>query len=86
MPFYDYICQSCGHKFEKKEAYGEEPVTTCAEPNCQGVVVRVLQATPAIFRGGSPSKQRTVKQGKREKPIVQTEEGHWEEKGIRDRR
>ena len=84
MPTYVYRCTACKHTFEKIQAFGEEPVTTC--PECQGVLVRVIHAAPAIFKGGAPSKQRTMKHGGREKPIVQTEEGHWEERGIGERR
>ena len=84
MPNYDYRCQACDYRFEKLQAFGEEPVTTC--PQCQGVLIRVIHPAPAIFRGGAPSKKRTQKQGKYEKPIHQTDDGHWEQDGIMEKR
>lgn len=84
MPNYDYRCQSCDHRFEKIQAFGEEPVTEC--PECKGVLVRVIHPAPAIFKGGTPSAERTVKQGSRDKNVYQTPDGHFEERGIRDRR
>ena len=84
MPNYEYRCRACDHHFEKLQAFGEEPVTEC--PKCQGALVRVISPTPTIFKGGKPSAQRTQMQGKHEKPIHQTDDGHWEEDGIMDRR
>ena len=84
MPIYQYRCKSCDHRFEEPQAYGEEPISTC--PKCEGVLVRVIGPVPAIFKGGKPSEERTQKQGKRDVPIHQTEEGHWEQRGIMDQR
>ena len=84
MPNYAYRCKDCGHQFEKIQAYGEEPLTTC--PECEGVLVRVISAPGFIFKGGAPSKKRTHRVGNREKPIHQTDDGHWEQDGIMDRR
>ena len=82
MPNYEYRCESCEHRFEKLQAFGEEPITTC--PKCEGVLVRVIFAVPAIFKGGKPSaRKRTQKVGNRDVPIHQAEEGHWEQDRIR---
>ena len=84
MPLYEYRCRSCDHQFEKIQAFGEEPVTTC--PKCEGVLVRVISPAPAIFKEGKPSKQRTHRVGKRDIPVHQTDEGHWEQGGIMEKR
>ncbi len=82
MPKYEYRCRTCDYRIEMKQAFGEEPVTEC--PKCQGVLVRVIFPVPAIFKRGKPSKgQRTHKVGNHEIPIHQTEEGHWEQGGMR---
>lgn len=84
MPNYEYRCKTCGHRFEKIQAYGEEPLTTCTK--CEGVLVRVISPPGFQFKGGKPSKERVKRVGKREIPIHQTDEGHWEQDGIMDRR
>ncbi len=84
MPIYEYECQNkdCGHRFEKIQAYGEEPVTTC--PKCEGIVVRVISSPSFNFKGGKPSGEtRMQRVGNREVPVHQTEEGHWEQDRIR---
>ena len=81
MPKYEYRCLTCDHRMEISQAYGEEPITECSE--CQGILVRVIFPSPAIFKGGAPSKERTHKVGNRDIPIQQTEEGHWEQRGVR---
>lgn len=85
MPTYEYECQDCWHRFEKVQAFGEEPVTTC--PKCEGEVKRVISAPAVVFKGGKPSSERrTQRVGQRDIPIHQTENGHWEQDGIRDKR
>ena len=93
MPNYEYRCKTCTvikdfqkipFTFERLQPYGTEPITEC--PQCGGPVVRTFGAPAFIFKGGRPSKKRTVKQGQYEKPIHQTDDGHWEQDGIMDRR
>ena len=85
MPLYAYRCKSCDHRLEIKQAYGEEPITTCSE--CQGVLVRVISPAAVIIKGGKPSaERRTHRVGKHDIPVSQTEEGHWEQGGIMNRR
>ena len=84
MPTYEYECKNeeCKHRFEKKQAYGEEPVTTC--PKCGGEMRKIIFAIPSIFPGGKPSNEtRTHKVGDHEIPVHQTKEGHWEQGGLR---
>lgn len=43
MPVYQYECSLCHFRFERKEGYDQEPVTTC--PKCQGQAYRVFLPT-----------------------------------------
>jgi putative FmdB family regulatory protein len=49
MPTYEYECEQCKTRFEKKQSFHEQPIVTC--PECEGKVRRVFQAAPIIFRG-----------------------------------
>ena len=49
MPLYEYLCDACGHKFEKIQKFSDPLVDTC--PTCGGMVHK-LQSSPAIqFKG-----------------------------------
>ena len=49
MPLYEYLCDACGHRFEKIQKFSDAIVETC--PKCAGRV-RKLQSAPAIqFKG-----------------------------------
>jgi putative FmdB family regulatory protein len=50
MPTYEYECEKCGLRFERRQAFTEEPITEC--PECQGKVRRVVSGGAGfIFRG-----------------------------------
>ena len=49
MPLYEYQCQECGLRFERRQSFSEEPVKTC--PDCTGPVVRLIQPAGIIFKG-----------------------------------
>ena len=49
MPTYEYLCQTCSHRFETWQKMIDEPLTTC--PECGGHIRRVLYATGVIFKG-----------------------------------
>ena len=50
MPTYDYICFSCGNKFEMFQSMTEKPLSNC--PECGGKVKRLIGAgAGAIFKG-----------------------------------
>jgi putative FmdB family regulatory protein len=49
MPLYEYLCGSCGHRFERIQKFSDAPVTEC--PSCGGAVAK-LPSSPAIqFKG-----------------------------------
>ena len=49
MPLYEYQCQECGLRFERRQSFSDEPVKTC--PDCGGQVDRLIQAAGIIFKG-----------------------------------
>ena len=49
MPTYEYLCQSCSHRFETWQKMTDEPLTTC--PECGQHIRRVLYPTGVIFKG-----------------------------------
>jgi putative FmdB family regulatory protein len=49
MPLYEYQCEECGLRFERRQAFSEEPVKAC--PDCSGSVVRLIQPAGIIFKG-----------------------------------
>ena len=54
MPMYDYRCDSCGLKFEKKQKMTDEPVAIC--PECGSSASRQFSSNVAILMGGSGSR------------------------------
>lgn len=49
MPRYDYECIGCGHRFELRQHFDEEPVAQC--PQCQSKSRRVFHSVPILFKG-----------------------------------
>jgi putative FmdB family regulatory protein len=49
MPLYEYQCQECGLRFERRQHFNDKPVTVC--PDCHGPVVRLIQPAGIIFKG-----------------------------------
>ncbi len=49
MPIYDYECNQCGFRFEKRQRFEEDPLDTC--PKCQGKLRRIIHSTPVLFKG-----------------------------------
>ncbi|MBN1955243.1 MAG: zinc ribbon domain-containing protein [Anaerolineae bacterium] len=49
MPLYEYECEECGVRFEKRQSFSEAPIRTC--PECGGRVHRLIQPVGVVFRG-----------------------------------
>jgi putative FmdB family regulatory protein len=50
MPTYEYVCDSCGYKFEEFQTMSSEPLETC--PVCNGKVHRKIgPGSGLIFKG-----------------------------------
>jgi putative FmdB family regulatory protein len=59
MPAYDYLCDACGHSFEKRQKMSEAAIESC--PQCAGKVRRLISGgAGAICKGSSqrPETQR----------------------------
>ena len=52
MPNYDYVCQSCGHRFEVFQSMNDAKLEDCPVVGCQGKVKRLLgTGAGLIFKG-----------------------------------
>ena len=49
MPIYEYQCKDCGVRFERIQAFSDEPVKVC--PECEGETHRLIQPAGIIFKG-----------------------------------
>ena len=49
MPTYEYLCQTCSHRFEAWQKMIDEPLTTC--PECGGSIRRVQFPAGVVFKG-----------------------------------
>ena len=49
MPVYEYQCEACSNRFEKRQRFSDEPLTEC--PVCGGPVHKVIQPVGVIFKG-----------------------------------
>ncbi len=51
MPTYDYMCKSCGHRFEKFHSIMAEPVSVCPVCSENKVTRLVTGGSGLIFKG-----------------------------------
>lgn len=49
MPFYEYQCENCCHRFELKQSFKDNSIVTC--PKCQGKTRRIFSPVPVHFKG-----------------------------------
>jgi putative FmdB family regulatory protein len=49
MPTYEYLCKSCGHRFDVWQSFSDDPLTEC--PNCGAHIQRVLFPAGIVFKG-----------------------------------
>jgi putative FmdB family regulatory protein len=49
MPLYEYLCGSCGHRFERIQKFSDAPLTEC--PSCGGAVEKQLSSPAIQFKG-----------------------------------
>lgn len=49
MPLYEYQCEVCGVRFERRQHMNDEPVRIC--PECGGEVRRLFQPVGIVFKG-----------------------------------
>lgn len=53
MPTYEYICLSCGHRFERFQGMSDRPLASC--PECEGVVKRMITGGSGFIMKGNAS-------------------------------
>ena len=49
MPIYEYECNSCHYRFDKRQGFDDAPLAEC--PKCRGISRRVFYPVPVIFKG-----------------------------------
>ncbi|WP_447976770.1 FmdB family zinc ribbon protein [Candidatus Nitrospira bockiana] len=49
MPIYEYLCQSCSHRFEVKQKFDDPPLSTCTR--CGQPVQKLISAPAIMFKG-----------------------------------
>lgn len=49
MPLYEYLCGSCGHRFERIQKFSDPPVREC--PSCAGRVEKQISSPAIQFKG-----------------------------------
>jgi putative FmdB family regulatory protein len=51
MPVYEYLCEKCGHEFEREQRITADPIKTC--PECRGRrVKKLISQTSFVLKGG----------------------------------
>ncbi|MCW1925100.1 zinc ribbon domain-containing protein [Luteolibacter arcticus] len=52
MPNYDYVCETCGHRFEVFQSMNDAKLQDCPQESCDGKVKRLLGAGAGLlFKG-----------------------------------
>lgn len=53
MPIYEYVCKTCGERFELQQKFSDPPVTSCAQFSCEKnqPVEKVISAPAIMFKG-----------------------------------
>ncbi len=51
MPTYEYLCNACGHRFEKFQSITSEPVRICPKCSKNDVTRLMSGGTGLIFKG-----------------------------------
>jgi putative FmdB family regulatory protein len=49
LPTYEYRCEQCGNRYEKREGFDAPSIQVC--PQCSGTARRVFHAPPIVFKG-----------------------------------
>ncbi len=51
MPVYEYKCNNCNYRFEKRQSINDQPIKVCSQ--CQGKVRRVISKNTNFILKGS---------------------------------
>lgn len=50
MPLYEYQCDDCGHQFEVRQKFSDQPIDTC--PSCGGHAHKMISRAGFALKGG----------------------------------
>lgn len=51
MPTYEYVCEACGHRFERLQKISDRPVRTCPECRRRRAKRLISPGGGLVFRG-----------------------------------
>lgn len=51
MPAYEYLCNACGNRFERRQKMSEPDIAAC--PSCGGPVKRLISGGAGVIASGS---------------------------------
>jgi len=49
VPIYEYVCESCRHRFEVQQKMSDPPLVACAK--CGAALQKVISASAIMFKG-----------------------------------
>jgi len=49
VPIYEYVCDDCAYRFERKQSMKDDPVATCER--CGKPVTRLISSPAIMFKG-----------------------------------
>ena len=62
MPLYEYVCEACGHEYEKMQKFSDPLDNTC--PKCHGAVHKKMSNPSFQLKGGGWYKDGYASAGK----------------------
>ena len=51
MPTYTYKCKECGHKFDKRQSFSDDPLRVCPECGAESGLRKVVNSVGILFKG-----------------------------------
>lgn len=58
MPAYEYECQACGDRFERRQKMSDAAIDTC--PHCGGAARRLISGGAGVIAKGASSNTRAA--------------------------
>jgi putative FmdB family regulatory protein len=78
MPIYEYECDACGLRFERKQGFLEDPIRVC--PHCKGGVRRIIHPAGIVFKANGfyvtdnrPQSRKDGEEGKSAETTAKTD-------------
>ena len=61
MPAYEYLCDGCGNRFERRQKMSDPEVAAC--PECAGPVRRLISGGAGVISGHGAAAPRACEAG-----------------------